>query len=121
VRLRDADGTQIVNYTSRILGRTGYMNAVLVSEPKQLAQDIELFKDSLKGFEYIRGQSYTEFKSGDKVAEYGLTALIVGGAAAAAAKGGLFKSLGKFLWLIAVGALAGIGALWKRFTGRRDD
>jgi len=50
----------------------------------------------------------------------GLAALVVGGAAAAAAKAGLFKSLGKFLWVIIGGAAMGGWALFKRFSGRKE-
>src|SRR5207248_1264155 len=45
-------------------------------------------------------------RPGDKVAEYGLTGLIVGGAVAAAVKTGLLKGLWKFI-------VAGIAAFWK--------
>jgi hypothetical protein len=43
------------------------------------------------------------------VAEYGLAALIIGGAAAAAAKSGALKGLMKFIW---VGAIAIGAACW---------
>ena len=58
---------------------------------------------------------------GDKVAEYGLTALVVGGAAAVATKVGLFKYLWKLLlvgWKLVVAALAGLGAALKRLFTR---
>lgn len=121
VRIRTDRGEQVVNYTSRLLGRTGVMNAVLVSDPQTLTADTAQFKTTLAGFNFVAGEKYAEFKAGDKVAEYGLAALVVGGAAAAAAKTGLFKSLGKFLWVIIGGALAGIWAVIKRIFGRKTD
>jgi len=101
-RLHAEDNAQIVNYTTRILGRSGVMSATLVSDPQNLDADVHSFKTALVGFDYNPGQRYAEFRSGDKVAEYGLAALVVGGAAAVAAKSGF----GKFIiyGVIAVGA-----------------
>lgn len=121
VRIRTDRGEQVVNYTSRLLGRTGVMNAVLVSDPRSLSADTAQFKTTLAGFNFVAGEKYAEFKAGDKVAEYGLAALVVGGAAAAAAKTGLLKSLGKFLWVIIAGAFYGVWAVIKRIFGRKTD
>lgn len=118
-RLKTDSNEYVVNYTSRILGRTGVMSAILVSDPQSLAKDTVEFKHLLRGFNYAGGEKYAEFKPGDKVAEYGLAALIVGGAAAAAAKSGLLKSLGKFLWIIIIGAGAGAWGLIKSLLGRK--
>lgn len=119
MRLRTDRNEHIVNYTSRLLGRTGVMSAVLVSDPKSLASDTAEFKNVLRGFDYVGGEKYAEFKPGDRIAEYGLAALIVGGAAAAAAKSGLLKSLGKFLWVIVFGVAAGAWGLVKSLLGRK--
>jgi hypothetical protein len=89
-----------VNYNIRLLGRAGVMNAVLVSDPTALENDIRAFKTTLAGFSFDPGERYSEYRAGDKIAEYGLTGLIVGGAAAAAAKTGAFKFLGKFAMII---------------------
>jgi uncharacterized membrane-anchored protein len=108
-KLRQTAGDITVNYSIRLLGRTGVMSAVLVSDPTSLDKDIKSFKTALAGFDFNSGQKYSEFRTGDKVAEYGLAALIVGGAAAVAAKSGAFKFLGKFLF---VGVLGGLAAAW---------
>jgi len=68
------------------------------------------YKDSLAGFNFKTGNTYAEFRQGDKLAGYGLTALVAGGAAAVAVKTGLFKYIGKFLIFI----LAGIAAFFKK-------
>lgn len=120
MRLRDDTGARHVNYTSRLLGRSGVMSAVLVSSPQTLAEDMKSFNAALAGYEFVAGEKYAEFKSGDRIAEYGLAALVVGGAAAAAAKAGLFKSLGKFLWVIIGGGLMGAWALLKKLFGRKE-
>jgi uncharacterized membrane-anchored protein len=120
MRLRDDKGGLHVNYTSRLLGRSGVMSAILVSSPQTLSEDMKAFNGALAGYDFVAGEKYAEFKSGDKIAEYGLAALVVGGAAAAAAKGGLFKWLGKFLWIIIGGAAVGGWALLKKLFGRKE-
>lgn len=119
MRLRDEKGSMHVNYTSRLLGRSGVMSAVLVSSPQTLNDDMKAFNGALAGYQFNAGEQYAEFKSGDKIAEYGLAALVVGGAAAAAAKAGLFKSLGKFLWVIVGGAAMAGWALFKKLFARK--
>jgi uncharacterized membrane-anchored protein len=120
VKLRSGEEIAL-NYTIRILGRTGVMNATLVSDPESLDEDVANFKQILKGFEFNNGERYAEFKAGDHVAEYGLAALIAGGAAAVATKKGLWAVIGSFLvaaWKlvagVAIAALAGIRSLFKR-------
>ena len=120
MRLRDGKGGLHVNYTSRLLGRTGVMSAVLVSSPQTLAEDMKAFNGALGGYEFAAGEKYAEFKSGDKIAEYGLAALVLGGAAAAAAKAGWFKILGKYIWVILAGLGAGGWTLIKRLFGRKE-
>jgi uncharacterized membrane-anchored protein len=119
VRLRSERGSMNVNYTSRLLGRTGVVSAVLVCSVRTLEADMKSFNRALAGYEFNAGEKYAEFKEGDKVAEYGLAALVLGGAAAAAAKAGWLKFLGKF-WIVIV---AGVAALWgsiKKLFGRRN-
>jgi len=121
MRLRDEKGGIHVNYTSRLLGRSGVMSAVLVSSPQTLNADMKEFNGALAGYQFVAGEQYAEFKQGDRIAEYGLAALVVGGAAAAAAKAGIFTSLGKFLWVIIGGVLIGAWALLKKLVGRTEN
>jgi uncharacterized membrane-anchored protein len=122
LRLRAADSPEpVINYTVRVLGRTGYERVVLVSSPKELDADVASFKEVLKGFDFKAGEKYSEFKQGDRVAEYGLAALVAGGAAAVAVKSGLWKVVLGFLaasWKLILGAgvvaVAGIGKLFGR-------
>ncbi len=112
---------EVLNYTIRLLGRTGVMNATLVSSPETLNADVKSLRQILKTFEFNAGERYSEFKSGDRVAAYGLAALIAGGAAAVATKKGFWAAAAAFLataWkaiaAAAVAALAGLRALFKR-------
>lgn len=96
LRARSDDGHDVVNYNVRLLGREGYMSVTLVDSPDKLAQSKPEVQKLLDGFHYKQGKTYAEWVPGDKVAAYGLTALVAGGAGAAAAKLGLFAVLGKF-------------------------
>jgi uncharacterized membrane-anchored protein len=119
VQLRQEDGSLVVNYTIRILGRRGVMHATLVSEPQDLDKDIATFKRALGGYSFASGERYAEFKAGDRVAEYGLAALVLGGAAAVATKTGFGKALFKFVG-IGVVALGGALAVFFRKFFRRS-
>ena len=121
VRLKSGSGEPIVNYTARLLGRSGVMSATLVSDPDTLAQDVAEFKGSLQKFTYVSGAKYSEFKPGDRVAELGLAALILGGAAAIATKKGLWGAIAAFFaafWKViagvAIAAVAALGSIFKR-------
>src|ERR1017187_4755960 len=97
------------------------MSATLVTGTSSLAADSASFKSALEQFSYAPGEQYSEFKQGDKLAAYGLGALILGGAAAVATKKGLWAVLGGFFvafWKIlagvAVAAVAGFTSLFKK-------
>jgi uncharacterized membrane-anchored protein len=119
--LRSDGGEKVVNFSTKILGRGGHMDVVLVSDPQNLEADIKEFKGALRGFEYVPGERYAEWKPGEKVAAYGLGALVLGGAAAVATKkgfwallAGLFAAGWKLIAGLAVAALAGLGSLFKK-------
>ena len=119
-KLRSGD-EDVINYTIRILGRTGVTSATLVSSPDKLQADMQSFRAVLPGFEYKAGEKYAEFRPGDHVAEYGLAALVAGGAAAIATKKGLWGVIGTFLaasWKLVAGAFVAIGAAIKSFFKR---
>ncbi|MDB6003693.1 MAG: hypothetical protein JWR15_680 [Prosthecobacter sp.] len=121
-----SDGISI-NYNTRLLGRKGVMEVTLVCEPEEMEKMIAEQEKILAGFTYIEGERYAEFREGDKVAKYGLTALIAGTGAFAAAKMGLFAKLGVFIAklgkgvvLVVVGILAGIKKLFGKLFGARQ-
>lgn len=122
LRLRASDSQDpIINYTVRLLGRSGYESAILVSSPETLDADVKEFKAMLTSFDFKPGEKYSEFKSGDRVAEYGLAALVAGGSAAVATKTGFWKVLAGFLaagWKVIAAGLAlvvgGLGKLFKK-------
>lgn len=122
VRLTSSsDGHQepFLNESIRLLGRGGVMNVTLVTDPAAYRKDSAEVSGLLaKNFSYVAGERYAEFKEGDKIAEYGLAALVLGGAGAAAFKLGFFQ---KFWKVLAFGAIAVAGffkKVWNKITGR---
>lgn len=105
-------GGESVNYSVRILGRRGTMNVDVVLSPERVGAVVPKFETVMEGFAFQTGQSYAEFRSGDKIAAVGLTALIAGGVGAAALKSGL---LGKF-WKLIVAGIVALGVALKKMA-----
>lgn len=113
----ESEGKVVVNYNTRLLGREGVMRVTLVTDPPLLAPTLPKFKNVLAGFDFKQGHKYAEFKQGDKMAKYGLTALVVGGASAVAVKTGLFK----WIWKALVIGFVALGAFVKNlFSGKKS-
>ena len=117
---------ETINHSVRLLGRGGVMNADLVAEPGQMEGAVAAFDSILTDYSFVAGQRYSEWRAGDKVAQYGLTALIAGGAGVAAVQLGLFAKLGKFLLAILLAlkklvliVFAAIAGFFKRLFGRK--
>lgn len=121
-RSEDASGERSagINHNVRLLGRRGVMSAVLVASPEKLEAATQQLNGMLKNFRFNEGQRYAEYVQGDKIAEYGLTGLVLGGGLVAAGKMGLLAKLGKFIKVIAVAVVAAVGALYRWITGRKQ-
>lgn len=107
---KDDNGEEVINYNVRILGREGYMSVTLMDDPKMIDASKVEFAQVLERFSYKPGKTYAEWREGDKVAEYGLTALVAAGAGAAAVKMGLFAKLFKFVGKFAKVIIIGVAA-----------
>lgn len=114
IRGREDGGSLVINHNTRLLGRSGVMRVTLVGSPDVLPRIMRDYRARLGTFTFNAGHRYSEFRQGDKIAKYGLSALIVGGATAVAVKSGAAKGLWKLLVLVGVGAAAGLGRLFRR-------
>ena len=118
------DQGDTANFFTKLLGRRGHTSIVMAADAARLAEAQQALAGVLDGFEYKPGERYSEWLPGDKVAEYGLAALILGGAAAIATKKGFWAVLGGFFaaaWKFIVAAVVGVGAwLRKKFGGARQ-
>jgi uncharacterized membrane-anchored protein len=101
------------------------MRVDLVLDPSDMQTVLPQYSFLIGGFNYKTGNRYAEFMRGDKVAGYGLTALIAGGLGAAAVKTGLLAKLWKFvvaiflaLWKLIIFVIAGLAAFVKRMFVR---
>ena len=125
VLLKSDGGGSSANYSTRLLGRRGVMEVTLVCDPTKMQSVIPKVKQLLDGFEFVSGEKYSEWKNGDKIAAYGLTGLITGGAAVLAAKSGLLAKLAavfaKAGKAIVLGVVALFGGIWKFITGKKDE
>ena len=100
------------------------MRVTLVTSPELLDATIPKYQELMANFRYVDGERYSQYVSGDKIAEYGLIALVAGGAAAVAAKtgllAGLFLFLKKGLKFVVLG-VAAIGAWIANLFKRKTD
>src|SRR5205814_4303057 len=85
-----------LNYNIRVLGRRGVLVLNAVAAMLQLPEIEKNTPKILAAIDFNPGNRYADFSeaSGDKVASYGIAALVAGGVAA---KLGLFKGLWIFL------------------------
>jgi uncharacterized membrane-anchored protein len=112
----DAD-TRSINYNTYALGRDGYLSLNLVTSASRIDTDKLVARKLLAALSYNPGKRYEDFNSTtDRIAEYGLAALVGG---VVAKKLGLFALIGvflaKFAKVIAVAVLAFGGAVWRFF------
>jgi uncharacterized membrane-anchored protein len=111
-----------LNYDVRVLGREGVLSMNAVATMDQLGQIRSDMKPLLGIAEFNQGHRYAEYNaSTDRLAEYGLGALIAGGVAA---KLGLFGKLAALLVafkkFIFIGLVA-LGGLAAKLFGRKKD
>ena len=122
VKFGDTDENTL-NYNLRLLGRKGVLILNVVAPMSRLADVESAAPEILSMVDFNAGERYADFKPGtDKMATYGIAALVAGGVAA---KMGLFKGLlvallaAKKFIVIAFIALGGF--IKKLFTGRKSN
>ena len=109
----------IVNYRTLMLGREGYVSMTMVSPLATVGTDKTYANLMLSKLDFTQGKKYTDFNvKTDKVAEYGLAALVAG---VAVKKLGLIAVIVAFLLksakviaLAVVGGLAAFRRLFRR-------
>lgn len=119
-KMAAADSAANINYNTYALGRDGYFSLDLLTNETDIDHDKPAVQALLGGLQFLPGKRYEDFNSTtDKVAEYGLAALI---GAVAIKKLGLLALAGVFLlkvWKLGLIAILGIGAAARRIFGRR--
>ena len=121
--LEDDNKETFLNYNTRILTREGNISVILVTDPENREADKQILQNQiLSQFNITDGNKYTDFdKSTDKVANYGLSALILGGTGLAVAKkAGLLAVILAFAKKFGVLIIAGIAALWSFIRKKKN-
>ena len=102
------------------------VSAELVADAAQLGAIVPQFDQVIGATKFVSGQTYSEWREGDKVAAFGLVALVAGGAGVAAGKLGLFGKLWKLVlaFVLAVKklvviAVIGLAAFVKRLFRKK--
>ena len=111
------EGPQTINYNTYALGREGYVSLNLITDSQAVGHDKRHAQAMLAALDFNEGKRYADFDaSTDRVAEYGLAALVGG---IAAKKLGFFAVLAaffaKFAKVILLGGAAVIGLVVKLF------
>jgi uncharacterized membrane-anchored protein len=109
-----------INYNTYALGREGYISLNLVTSLNSIERDKSVANGLLAALNFNEGKRYADFNaSTDRVAEYGLAALVAG---VAAKKLGLLAMIGVFFlkfWKVGLLALAGLGAIAPKLFKRK--
>jgi uncharacterized membrane-anchored protein len=109
-----------VNYNTYALGRDGFFQLNLITSEKQIEQDKGHARALLAALGYNTGKRYEDFDAAsDRVAEFGLAALIAG---AAAKKLGMFAVIGALLlksWKLLALGVFGFGSVFGRLFRRK--
>lgn len=118
----EGTGVRSLNYDVRVLGREGVLSMNAVATMDQLERIRRDMKPLIDVAQFNEGYRYAEFNSKtDRVAEYGLGALIAGGVAA---KLGLFGKLAALLVafkkFIIIGLVAVVGLVAKLLGKKKD-
>jgi uncharacterized membrane-anchored protein len=123
LKFSKADGTvegHALNYDIRVLGRHGYLSLNAVSSVGALDKVRADMPQVLAMTDFDAGQRYTDYDSKtDKLAAYGIAALVAGGIAA---KAGLFAKLGLMLLALkkfVIIGFAAVAAAFRKWFGRR--
>ncbi|SMF95375.1 Uncharacterized membrane-anchored protein [Methylomagnum ishizawai] len=120
-QLAGSDQPSGVNYNTLMLGREGYISLNLVTDLASIERLKPVSRNMLASLDFDAGKRYADFQPDtDKVAEYGLAALVAG---VAAKKLGLLALAGlffaKFAKIILAGAVVAMGGLARVFGGKK--
>jgi uncharacterized membrane-anchored protein len=126
-----AENEHSINYNTRVLGRRGWVAVNLVADAALVDKFKPQGKQILDATQFKTGARYEDFdEKTDKVAEYGLVGLVLGGAGLGAAKLVKIGLIAKFWKVIVAVVIAGkkavvvaalaVAAFFKRIFGKKQ-
>ena len=121
-----SDGVHTLNYDMRALGRHGVLSINFIAGMDDLARIERAAPEVLAIPGFNQGSRYEDYVEGDRMAGYGVAALVAGGAGLVALKkGGLMVALLLFLkkgWILLLVAGGAIARFFRRlFGGAREE
>jgi uncharacterized membrane-anchored protein len=122
IKFGDSLGENTLNYNIRILGRKGILVLNVVSGMRDLPQVQKATPEILSMVNFTQGNTYADYNpSTDKLASYGLAALVAGGIAS---KTGILKALiagvVAFKKFFLIGIVAVVSFVQKLFSKRKS-
>ena len=115
--LLESEGEQRVSYNIRLLGREGIMHVTVVTGAEEFEEVKAKIPALLEGFAFNPGRTYAEYQEGDKLADYGLIAMLGAGAAVGV---GFFAKNAKLIFAGIVAAALGVVSFVKKLFGRKS-
>jgi len=120
-----ANGQLFANLQVIKLGRYGYHRMSWAGPASGVDSTPRFLQTMLDSHSYDEGHRYADYVEGDKVAGFGIAALVrataIGGKPAEGSTAAIFGSdflLGKEAWFVILAALGGIGIVFKRSFNR---
>jgi uncharacterized membrane-anchored protein len=121
VGMHDDGGQTFINAVALALGRHGYERFTLVSDGKNPAADRSALAAFTNDYSFDRGSRFGDYVQGDKLAGFGLAALVGTAAGVTLAKTGMFAAIllfaKKFIILILAAGAALFGRFRRMFSG----
>ena len=118
----EGEDADTLNYSIRMLGRKGVLELNAIAGIGQFSEIDQQTPAILGMVDFKQGNRYADFDpKTDKVAKYGIAALVAGGVLAGAAKLGLLKGLWVVIaasWKFILVAVAALGAFFKKIFAR---
>lgn len=118
----ESEGYEYINHNTRLLNRYGHVSATLVADPSNIDVAKAELDKVLANFSFNEGKRYEDFDpKTDKIAEYGLQALVLGGVGAAAVKSGILATilaLFKKFFVVIIAVAGGAFAWIKKRLGK---
>jgi len=118
------DGSNSLESISLVLGKDGYATLVFTTVDMEtpFSQLTKTYKSKAETFKFNEGSTYSEYKTGDKIAAVGIGALLATTLGIKALNPGLLATLGKLFakfWFIILLPFIFIGKLMSGLTKRK--
>ena len=118
------DGSNSLESVSLVLGKDGYATLIFTTADMEtpFSQLTKTYKSKAETFQFNEGSTYSEYKTGDKIAAVGIGALLATTLGIKALNPGLLATLAKLFakfWFIILLPFIFIGKLMGRLTKRK--